>query len=709
MVVIQNGTVILPGQKNGVVTDLLVDGGKIIKIKEHAGMEAYLQEEKQKRGSDWRPECIDACGMIVSPGLVDIHVHFRDPGFTHKEDIETGARSAARGGITTVVLMANTNPPVDQTDTLTYILEKGKKTGIHIESCANVTMGMKGKTLTDMKALSEAGAAGFTDDGIPLRDPELILSAMKEAGRLGKPLSFHEEDPALIEQNGINAGAVAQKLGIGGSRREAEITMVERDLKLAAKEKADIVIQHISAKEAVDLVREAKKTNPRIHAEATPHHFTLTEEAVLRHGTLAKMNPPLREEEDRLAIIRGLQDGTIDVIATDHAPHSKEEKGKPLTEAPSGIIGLETALSLGIRELVQKNYLTLPELIRRMSETPAELYGLDAGKIREGAPADLVIFHPEETWEVKDYASRSENSPFTGQILPGVIYYTLCDGNIVYSRRSREQESRKGWLEMQKKKIKATVLSQTEIADEVYDMWIETDLAGDAGAGQFICVYPQNQSTLLPRPISICETDQAGGRIRIVYRVAGAGTTEFSHYHTGKGIWILGNLGNGFPVEEADGKKVLLMGGGIGIPPMVQLAKELKERGKAAQVAVAAGYRNGQLFLKEDLERYCAVYAATEDGSEGTAGNVLDAVAANGLEADLIYACGPMPMLRAIKAYAVKTGARAYLSLEERMACGVGACLGCVCKTIGKDSHSNVENARICTDGPVFLADDVDI
>ncbi len=261
----------------------------------------------------------------------------------------------------------------------------------------------------------------------------------------------------------------------------------------------------------------------------------------------------------------------------------------------------------------------------------------------------------------------------------------------------------------QMKKVKTKVLSQTKIADDIYDMWIESDLAATAKAGQFICVYPHNESTLLPRPISICEADREGNRLRIVYRVAGKGTEELSLYHTGRNIKILGNLGNGFPLSKAAGKRVVLMGGGIGIPPMLQLAKELKSEGKAEEITVISGYRNGQLFLKEDMEKYAPVYAATEDGSAGTKGNVLDAMSALSVRPQVIMACGPMPMLRAIKKYAEAEGIEAYISLEERMACGVGACLGCVCKTKEKDEHSHVNNARICTDGPVFDARDVEI
>ena len=262
---------------------------------------------------------------------------------------------------------------------------------------------------------------------------------------------------------------------------------------------------------------------------------------------------------------------------------------------------------------------------------------------------------------------------------------------------------------MNKKKVIAKVISQRKIGEGIYDMWIETDLAEDAGAGQFICVYPRDKSTLLPRPISICEADRANAELRIVHREAGKGTEEFSHYAAGEDIGILGCLGNGFPLKAAEGKKVFLMGGGIGIPPMVQLAKDLRAEGKAAEVKVIAGYRDGQLFLKEDMEKYADVYVASEDGSVGVKGNVMDVIAAGDMRADIIMACGPMPMLRAVRQYGEEQGVEAYISLEERMACGVGACLGCVCRTKKEDAHSHVKNARICTDGPVFLASDVDI
>lgn len=261
-----------------------------------------------------------------------------------------------------------------------------------------------------------------------------------------------------------------------------------------------------------------------------------------------------------------------------------------------------------------------------------------------------------------------------------------------------------------KEKQSAVVLSQEEIASAIYDMWIETSLAELAKPGQFLGIYPKDKSTLLPRPISICEVRGDRAALRIVYRVAGAGTAEFSGYEKGEKIELLGTLGNGFPLEKAGTGKICLLGGGIGIPPILELAKQIAEiRATAQDIIVVLGYRDARTFLKEDFEKYGSVYIATEDGSVGTKGNVMDAIRENGLTADVIFACGPMPMLRAVKAYSGERKIKAYISLEEHMACGVGACLGCVVKTKETDHHSHVHNARICTDGPVFDAEAVEI
>lgn len=433
MILIKNIRLLDPASGTQGQRDICIKGETIFRIGGNLDENELL---RQADGQAVSLEVIDGTGLAAAPGLVDAHVHFRDPGFTYKEDITTGAAAAAAGGFTTVVLMANTNPKVDTPETLRYILTKGGQTPIHITSCANVTVGMKGLHLTDMKALLEAGAIGFTDDGVPLLSESLAREAMKQAAALGVPISFHEENPAYIENNGVNHGKASAHFGIGGSDRQAEIDLVERDLKLAEETGAQIVIQHISTKEAVELIRRAKAAHPEkagcFHAEATPHHFTLTEDAVIRFGSMAKMNPPLREEADRAAIVEGLQDGTIDMIATDHAPHSREEKDRPLTQAPSGIIGLETALALGLEQLVASGRLTLMQLIERMSLAPARLYGLNAGYLAQDGPADLVIFDPEKEWLADHFHSKSCNSPFLGQRMKGKVKYTICRGKIVY-------------------------------------------------------------------------------------------------------------------------------------------------------------------------------------------------------------------------------------------------------------------------------------
>lgn len=418
MILIKNGRVADPVTNMDGKMDVLLDGPRIVKT----GQELQAPDA----------QVIDASGLVVAPGLMDAHVHFRDPGYPEKEDIITGARAAAKGGFTTVVCMANTKPAVDDIDTLNYVQKKGEQAAVHVLQAAAITKGLAGKELTDMEALAHAGAAGFTDDGIALMDERLLLTAMEKASELGLPISLHEEDKALISAQGVHQGRVSRMLGYGGAPRVSEDVMVARDCMLALHSGASVCIQHISSKNSVELVRTAKKLGANIHAEATPHHFTLTEEAVLKYGTNARMNPPVRTEEDRQAIIRGLQDGTIDMIVTDHAPHTAEEKALPLKEAPSGIIGLETSLGLGIRSLVEPGYLTLLELIRLMSSNPAGFYRMIPGSITEDAPADLVLFHEQELWRAEHFASKASNSPFLGWELPGKVYYTICAGRIVY-------------------------------------------------------------------------------------------------------------------------------------------------------------------------------------------------------------------------------------------------------------------------------------
>ena len=419
MIVIKNGYVINPKTGFEGKADVLIKDDKIVSIGE-----AEVCEDA---------EVIDATGLVVAPGLVDVHTHFRDPGFEYKEDIYTGAKVAAAGGYTTVIMMCNTKPTIDNTETLSYVLNKGKETGIHVESCGAVSFGLKGEKLTDMDALAKAGAIGFTDDGIPLMDESILREAMAKTAAMNMPISLHEEDASLITNNGVNSGAASEHFGIGGSPRDAEISLIKRDLQIALETNAIVNVQHISSKEGVELVRKAKAVpGNRVHAEATPHHIALTEQAVIAKGTLAKVNPPIRTEEDRLAIIEGLKDGTIDIIATDHAPHAKEEKDKPLTEAPSGMLGLEAALPLCIEKLVKEAGMSMMEVLDKLTAKPAAMYNIDRGDLRVDGPADIVIFNPDEKWTVTGFQSKSQNSPFLGEELTGKVKYTICKGKVVY-------------------------------------------------------------------------------------------------------------------------------------------------------------------------------------------------------------------------------------------------------------------------------------
>ncbi len=398
-----------------------ISGGKVIKVyKEGDSLPAFSGR------------VIDGAGLTILPGLCDVHVHFRDPGFTHKEDIGSGAGAAARGGFTEIILMANTKPAVSDTETLKYVLNKASKEKIKIHTCATVTKDLKGETLTDMDELASEGAIGFTDDGIPIMNETVLAAALKECKRLNVPISLHEEDKSLIKENGINHGKASGFYNVYGSPSEAEYSIVARDIDVLRKTGGTMLIQHISTKEAVDLVRKGRMEGLSLYAEATPHHISLTEDAVMEYGVNAKMNPPLRTEEDRHAIIDGLKDGTISIISTDHAPHADYEKNVEITKAPSGITGLETSFSICYEALVCSGALSLFELIKKMSVNPRKLYNLPVPEVKEGSFADFTLIDLNSKWIFTDSFSKSKNSPFLNKELTGKIKYTICEGNIVY-------------------------------------------------------------------------------------------------------------------------------------------------------------------------------------------------------------------------------------------------------------------------------------
>ena len=413
---IKNGRIIDPESKRDEIADILVEEGIITKI---------------HKNIDIKDEVFNAKGKIIAPGLIDVHVHFREPGFEYKEDILSGSKAAARGGFTTVVCMANTAPVIDNIETLKYINDIKRHSQINVLQVATVTKGLKGTEIVNMEELKKYGAAGFSDDGLPIMDTNIVLNAMLETKRLNLPISFHEEDPGLIYNPGVNDGKISEKLGVKGASHLAEDVMVARDCIIALKTGAKVNFQHISSGLSVDIIRWAKSMGANITAEASPHHFSMTEEDIFNFNTNAKINPPLRTENDRMKLIDGLKDGTIDIIATDHAPHGKEEKSREFSKAPSGIIGLETALSVGITYLVKNNHLTIMQLLEKMTVNPARLYNLQSG-IKKGKKCDLVVFDIDEKWIVDEFYSKSSNSPFIGKELCGKVMLTICNGKVVY-------------------------------------------------------------------------------------------------------------------------------------------------------------------------------------------------------------------------------------------------------------------------------------
>lgn len=417
--VIKNGHLIEPTLGISEPMDVLMKHGKIAGIGKNLSGSAEL----------------DATGLVVCPGLVDIHVHFREPGQESKEDIGSGSRAGARGGFTTVVTMANTMPRIDNAGMVEFVNRRARETAIikiHPAACA--TKEMKGEELTEMAELKDVGAVAVTDDGKDIRSSSVMRHVFEYANMVGLPYMAHCEDEDLAEGGAMNEGFTSTVLGIPGIPKAAEEVRIDRNIRLAELCGAHIHIQHVTSAGGIEIVRQAKKRGARVTCETAPHYWTLTDEAVKTFNANAKMNPPLREAEDRAAIIAGIQDGTVDCIATDHAPHTPTEKAVEFALAPFGILGLETSLALGITGLVKPGHITLERLIALMTCEGARICGLDAGKLYDGGAADITIFDPKATWTVTEFefASKSRNSPFIGKELTGRVKYTIVDGQIVY-------------------------------------------------------------------------------------------------------------------------------------------------------------------------------------------------------------------------------------------------------------------------------------
>lgn len=417
---LKNGTVIDYASKTEKILDILIENDKIIQIAENINIQA--------------DEVIDCTGLYIMPGMIDMHCHLREPGGEHKETIETGSKSAVAGGFTTICPMPNTNPTPDNPEVLKRIIDEAKRVNLcNVLPFSSVTKGEKGQELVDFKTQLEAGAIAFSDDGMPVENARMIREAMIESNKLGSFVSEHCEEKS-VSAGAINAGPIADRLEVKGVLPEAEEIMAARDIVIAETNNLHTHICHISTKTSVDMIRSAKQRGVKVTCETCPHYYSFTVEEVLESGVNAKMNPPLREEKDRLAIIEGIKDGTIDCIITDHAPHAEEEKAKGLASAPNGIIGFETALPATITNLVDKGYINYMDLVRVMSYNPAKLLGIDRGEIAEGKIADLTIFDPNREYEyLKEHiVSKSKNTPWIGKRLKGQIRYTIVSGKIVY-------------------------------------------------------------------------------------------------------------------------------------------------------------------------------------------------------------------------------------------------------------------------------------
>lgn len=422
-ILLKNGNVIDYASRCNQKMDILVEDNKIVKIANQINEVA--------------DNTIDCTGLMVMPGMIDMHCHLRQPGFEYKETIETGSKSAVKGGFTTICPMPNTKPTPDNKAVLKEIIEEAKRVNLcNVLPYSSVSKGEKGEELVDFEEMKQAGAIAFSDDGMPVVNAKMMRQAMINADSQNTFVASHCEEKS-VAAGAINAGEVADKLGVEGVLPEAEEIMAAREIVISETNKVRGHICHISTKTSVAMIRDAKKRGVKITCETCPHYYSFTVKEVLQSGTNAKMNPPLREEEDRLAIIKGLQDGTIDAIITDHAPHSEEEKQKPLSQAPNGIIGFETALAASITNLIEPKHISYLDLVRLTSYTPAKLLKLDTkGQLKEGYDADITIFDPnmEYVYEKESIVSKSKNTPFIGKKLKGKVMYTIVGGRIVYEK-----------------------------------------------------------------------------------------------------------------------------------------------------------------------------------------------------------------------------------------------------------------------------------
>jgi len=652
--------------------DLLIKDGLI------AAIGANLKDDTAKD--------VNLEGKLLVHNFIDMHTHLRDPGLTYKEDVNTGTMSALYGGYGTVIAMANTKPVMDNADTVQVLRDKVKDEGhVHVYTYAAITKGLKGEELTDMEGLMKDDMViGFSDDGVGVQDDDMMDEAMHMAHDLDTILVCHCEDNDELKPGGcVHDGIYAKEHNLVGINNASEYNEVRRDIKMALRHDTRFHVCHISTRESVEALRTGRSESLKISGEVTPHHLVFDENDIVGEDEFYKMNPPLRSKEDHEALIEGLKDGTITAISTDHAPHATSEKRKGMTDAAFGIIGLQHAFPIIYTKLVRTGIVPLETVLAALTTGPADILRLE-GDIRVGAKANICVFDLNDHYEIKeqDLKSKAINTPFLGERVYGRLMCNIVDGELTDMLDATPMSD-------------MTVKSHQELVPDVYEMVLEGDAARALSMpGQFINLKLTSQMTpYLRRPMSVCDYDKH--HIKLIYRKVGVGTAVMAALKPGDKLNVLSGLGHGFDVAKTQ-KKALVIGGGLGVPPMYRLTKDLLSAG--LDVTVVLGFNSADdVFYAREFEALAPTYLATMDGSLGTKGTVLDAIKANNVDYDYYYACGPLPMLEALAQF----DENGQLSYEARMGCGFGACMGC--SQPMKDGSSK----RVCLEGPVFDASEV--
>ncbi len=645
-------------------TEVAVRGGRIVSVSPSADRTGCTVIQLNDR--------------LLVPGFVDVHVHLREPGFSYKETIRTGTEAAAAGGYTMVLPMPNLKPVPDGPEALQQELTAiGRDAQVGVLPYGAITRGERGEELADLEAMAPY-VAGFSDDGRGVQSDDVMRAAMAEARRLDRPIVAHCEVNELLRGGCIHDGDWARAHGFPGICSESEWKQVERDLKLVEETGCRYHVCHVSTRESVALIRAAKARGLPVTCETGPHYLVLCDEDLQDDGRF-KMNPPLRSRADREALIEGLLDGTIDCIATDHAPHSAEEKARGLRGSAMGVVGLETAFPILYTYLVQPGIVPLDVILDRLITRPRQIFGLRGGKIAPGEVADLTVLNLDcpGTVDPETFRSMGRATPFAGMAVAAAVDMTFVAGDPVWDRADRPAD------------VTMTLTTKRQLTKDVWELTFSGDTAAIARPGQFVNVLVDG--CFLRRPISVC--DWAEGRLTLICRAQGAGTRRLCAAEPGTAFDVLTGLGNGYDVSRVT-EKTVLIGGGVGVPPLYALARALLARGITPTVALGFNTADDVFYADEFAALGCPVRLATVDGSRGTKGFVTDLIG----DEDYAFCCGPEPMLRAVWKLPQLRGGQ--FSFEERMGCGFGACMGCTCET--KYGHK-----RICKDGPVLEKEEI--